>query len=85
MKNTVNDFMERFSVMVDELLLDPRVLVTNYCVGEPASEATIQQVEAALGWALHESIKSFFRQANGLQLRWLQVGGKEQKAAQDGF
>ncbi|MGM0556342.1 MAG: DUF4234 domain-containing protein [Myxococcota bacterium] len=66
-----DDWVDRFEAMVDEMREHPRVAITHYWVGEPATDADIQAVEEELGFEFDERIKSFYKQANGLQFRWM--------------
>lgn len=68
------EYLERFARMVDELRRDPRVQVTHFWMGIPAREVELLRVEKELGQPLPQSVRDFFAQANGLQLRWLDVG-----------
>jgi hypothetical protein len=77
------DFVERFKAMVDELKEHPRVAVTHYWVGEPVSEEDIAEVEEALGFELDAQIKDFYRQADGLQVRWMDRLGESYVADRD--
>lgn len=79
----MNDYLERFMIMVNELMADSRVRVTHFWAGAAVSEAEIKRVEEALGYALDDSIKAFYRQANGLQLRWLDTGSEFYIAGRD--
>lgn len=66
--------LSRFQAMVRELHDHPGLRVTHHWVGEPVTEAEIARVNEALGYELAPSILDLFRQANGLQLRWLDTG-----------
>lgn len=67
----MKDYLDRFKVMVDEMMAEPRVRVTNFWVGEAVTDDEIARVEKHLGYSLDASILDFYRQANGLQFRWL--------------
>jgi hypothetical protein len=67
----MSDQVARFTLMVEELKRHTdRLVLLGYTVFPPASADTIELVEAELGFSLDESIRAFFRAANGLQLRW---------------
>lgn len=68
---TSRDWLERFQTMVDELREHPRVAITHLWIGEPVADTEIARVEAAVGFELDEHITGFYRQANGLQFRWM--------------
>jgi hypothetical protein len=70
----MEEYLERFGRMVEDLAGDPRVRVTHFWMGVPAREAELLRVEKELNQPLPQSVRDFFAQANGLQLRWLDVG-----------
>jgi hypothetical protein len=57
--------------MVRELEGDRRLLVTHFWIGPPAGEGELRRVEASLGGPLPASVRAFYRETNGLQLRWV--------------
>jgi hypothetical protein len=57
--------------MVRELEGDRRVLVTHFWIGPPAEEGELRRVEAGLGGPLPAPIRAFYREASGIQLRWI--------------
>lgn len=63
-------FRQAFEARVSELLQHPRVRVTHYWMGPPASEAALAAVESALG-PLPPSVRAFYAETNGVQLRWI--------------
>jgi hypothetical protein len=68
---SMENYLERFKRMVEELRGHPDVILTRFLIFPPASEHLITRVDRHLGMELHESIKSFYRQTNGLQLQWM--------------
>ncbi len=66
-----NSWLEQFHQMVAELKEHPRVAITNLWVGKPATEEEIESIEEALGFKLDEALKDLYRQADGVQLRWM--------------
>lgn len=67
----MDDYLARFAWMVEELKTCPdRVVLLNYNVFKPVSDEVVRRVEDALSFALDPSIIAFFKQSNGLQLRW---------------
>lgn len=66
-----NSWLERFHQMVAELQEHPRVAITNLWVGEPITEEELESIEQELGFTLDEPLKNFYRQANGVQLLWM--------------
>src|SRR3712207_1342278 len=68
----MEDYLARFALMVEGLRDCPdEVVLLSYNVFAPAAEETVKEVEASLGFQLAGSVRSFFRQTNGLQLRWM--------------
>ena len=67
----MDDYLERFKAMVEELKAHPDVVVTHFLTFPPVSERVISRIDRHLKVELHSSIKSFFRQTNGLQLKWI--------------
>jgi len=57
--------------MVATLQAQPAVQLLTFCTFPPASEEQLLAIEQALGFPLDETIKNFYRQTNGLQLRWI--------------
>ncbi|MFT5684828.1 MAG: hypothetical protein ACI8RZ_005773 [Myxococcota bacterium] len=79
----MSDWLARFQAMVKALRGHPDVEILNVNIGLPASEAKIADVEKRLGKKLHPSISNFYRQCDGLSLRWIHTGhdSYEHKAA----
>jgi hypothetical protein len=67
----VENFLERMNALVEELKAHPKVTLLNYHVPAPATEQDFADVEAHIGMPLPKDIKTFYRQCNGLQLRWV--------------
>lgn len=62
------DALPRFEKLAAELAADPEVIRLAWFTHPPVTERELHEVETALGAPLHESIRTFFRQTNGLQL-----------------
>ncbi|NOU32157.1 MAG: hypothetical protein HOO96_29995 [Polyangiaceae bacterium] len=60
-----------FDAVASRLRAHPRVEVLGYFVFDPVSDEEVDAVHEALGYALAPSLLSLFREANGLQLRWV--------------
>lgn len=73
----VEDFLTRMNALVDELRAHPKVTLLNYHVPTPATEEDFADVEGRIGRNLPEDIKAFYRQCNGIQLRWVHKDNKE--------
>lgn len=67
----VENFLERMNVLLEELKAHPKITLLNYYVPAPATEQDFAEVESHIGFPLPEDIKAFYRQCNGLQLRWV--------------
>lgn len=63
-------FRERLEACVAELTRHPRVRVTHFWMGPPATDAELAEVERALG-PLPPSVRAFYASVNGVQLRWI--------------
>jgi hypothetical protein len=72
----VENFLERMNALVEELKSHPKVTLINYFVPPPATEKDFTEVEAHIGMALPDDIKAFYRQCNGIQLRWVHKDNK---------
>jgi len=66
----MKSFREALSARVAELRAHPRVRVTNFWLGPPATEDELARVEAVLG-PLPPSVRAFYAETNGVQLRWI--------------
>lgn len=65
------DYLTRFHAMVSELKSHPEIRVLQFNVNPPASKEDVAAVEKHLGTSLSPAIKSFYKAADGLQLRWI--------------
>ena len=65
------DYILRFDEMVENLKSHSRVQMLTYHKAKPLSEQSLERIEKRLGYRLHDSIRSFYLQCNGLQLRWM--------------
>ncbi len=67
----MEDYLVRFGKMVEDLKNHPKIQVSRFHTFPPAGIDQIRKVEQQLGYELHDSIKEFYRQSNGLQLLWI--------------
>lgn len=67
---TLDGYVERFEQMVAEMREHPRIAVTHFKISDPVSDDEIAMAEEKLGVELDDAIKTFYRQADGIQLRW---------------
>jgi hypothetical protein len=72
----VENFLDRMNALVEELKAHPKVTLLNYYVPAPATEQDFADVEGHIGMPLPADIKAFYRQCNGLQLRWVHKENK---------
>jgi hypothetical protein len=67
----MEDYLERFKAMVEELRAHPDVVVTHFHVFPPVSERVLLRARHEFGAEIPEDFIDFYRRSNGLQLRWL--------------
>ena len=65
------EYLVRFRAMVDELRNDPEIQILQFEINPPAPEKELASLERSIGAPLAASLRSFYRAANGLQLRWI--------------
>lgn len=68
------DFLQRFMTLVDTLMSHPRIRVTHLWIGRPATDAALAELAAAWRSPLPAMLVALYRQADGIQLRWLDIG-----------
>lgn len=66
---------ESIHTLIRALSENPGVAVFDIAVGEPAEEAEIALVQGRLGYELDPRFLAYFRQCNGLRLRWIELLG----------
>lgn len=76
----MDDYLDRFKAMVEELRAHPDVVVTHFNVFPGISDRLIKRIRYTLGYELDVSILSFFQATNGLQLRWIHKSNKHYKS-----
>jgi len=64
----VNTYLQRFRAMVDALRANPQITITDFTVQPPATDAQLAAARAY--WPLDADMEAFYRQCNGLTLRW---------------
>jgi hypothetical protein len=69
--HSLHDYLHRFDAMVARLQAHPEIVVLGYNTFDPMPESKFSEYEAELGFALPEDLKTFYRQTDGLQLRWI--------------
>lgn len=65
------DYLKRFNGMVDKLKTYQDIIILNYNSFPPVSEARMKFIEEEFGKPIPEQIKNFYKETNGLQLRWI--------------
>lgn len=76
-------FLPRFVSLVETLEAHPRVRVTHVWIGAPATDAMLSDLARAWGHPVPPALRALYRQANGLQLRWVDVGHEHYDPARD--
>ncbi len=66
----MEDYLTRFQNLADEIASHPWLQLREFQVNQPASDDIFEAVKDYLGFPLSEFIYNFYRQANGLRLRW---------------
>lgn len=76
-------FLQRLLGLVDALMSHPRVRVTHLWIGRPATDAGLAELAEAWGAPLPAALVELYRQADGIQLRWLDIGDEMYDPARD--
>lgn len=79
----LEDFVQRFKTVVDTLMAHPQVRLTHLWIGPGASDAELDALAAAWQRAVPEALATLYRQANGLQLRWVDAAHETYDPARD--
>lgn len=67
----MTNYITKIQDLADQLKNDPSVQLLNFNLFPAVTEAIIEERENELGYKLDHSITSFFKQTNGLQIRWI--------------
>lgn len=67
----IEDFVHRFKTTADALMSHPSVRVTHVWIGPPARDEDLSQLAMAWGHPVPATLARLYRQADGLQLRWV--------------
>jgi len=76
-------FLARFKALVATLMSHPRVRVTHVWNGAPATDAMLDELAQAWGHPVPSALRSLYRQANGVELRWVDIGDERYDPARD--
>lgn len=79
----LDEFRQRFMAIVDGLMSHPRVRVTHLWIGRPASDAALAELAGVWGAPLPATLVALYRQADGVQLRWVDIGDEMYDPARD--
>ena len=71
MELTMKDYAKGFHDMIESLRADHEISVVSSYIFPGASDADIVDAVEILGCKLDETLEAFYRQCNGLQLRWI--------------
>lgn len=64
----MKNYLEKFKQMVDELRVHPQIEITEFVINLPATEKEIKSTSKK--FKLTSDMLDFYKQANGLTLRW---------------
>lgn len=79
----LDGFLARFKALVGTLTSHPRVRVTHVWSGAPATDAMLDELAVAWGHPVPAGLCTLYRQANGVQLRWVDIGNERYDPARD--
>lgn len=77
----LDDYLARFRTAVDLLAREPSVRVVRFEPGPPCSDAKIAAWEKERGLALDPALATFYRQCDGIMLRWIRTDDESQLAS----
>lgn len=80
----MNNYAEAFKEMIQGLKSDPSIAVVSSYIYPPASDSEISEAEAIMRCKLDESLLSFYRSCNGVQLRWIRRDSEDFNEAEFG-
>ena len=79
----LDDFVQRFKTLVDTLTSHPRIRITHLWIGPPATDDALAELSQEWGHPVPAALRTLYRQANGLQLRWVDIGNEYYDPARD--
>lgn len=79
----LEDFLRRFKTVIDGLMSHPRVRVTHLWIGPPATDAAMAALAERWEQPLPAALAALYRQADGVQLRWVDTGDEMYDPARD--
>ncbi len=78
----LEDYLHRFKLLVDTLMSHPQIRVTHVWIGPPADAEALAKLGQAWG-RVPEVVATLYRQADGIQLRWVDTANSTYHAARD--
>lgn len=79
----LEDFLRRFKTLVDTLMSHPQVRLTHVWMGPGATEAELANLARVWQRPVPQGLATLYRQANGLQLRWVDSAHETHDPARD--
>ncbi len=79
----LESFLTRFKTLVDTLMSHPRVRVTHVWTGGPATDGMLDELAQEWGHPVPAGLCTLYRQANGVELRWVDIGDERYDPARD--
>ena len=79
----LDDFLQRFKTMMDALMAHPQVRLTHVWIGPGASDGEFETLARAWKRPVPAALETLYRQANGLQLRWVDTAHETYDPARD--
>ncbi len=67
----MSNYKDRFDKLADELKKHPKVDLQEYKIFDPVSDDEISEVHNKIGFTLDDRIVSFYKDCNGLILKWV--------------
>jgi hypothetical protein len=77
----LDDYLARFRAAVAHLEQEPGIRVVLFDPRPPCTDAQLTTWERARGLPLDPSLRAFYRQCNGLMLRWIRADDEHQLAS----
>ncbi|MEB3358292.1 MAG: SMI1/KNR4 family protein [Synechococcales bacterium] len=76
----MNNYLNRFTSMLDEIRSQAKINIKTYCFYPPFSKAQIAEIERDFDVVFHESISNFYQQIGGFRLEWISSDEVEDEA-----
>lgn len=79
------NYVQEFKEMISRLRRDPKISVVSSCIFPPASEADLDMAAEIMSCKLEKSLREFYEQCNGIQLRWIRRDSEDFNEAEFGM